>query len=44
MEASRLKDPLYEQTIGRISGARAPDNPDETWCAKVTRAQDRPLG
>ena len=30
-----LKDPLYELIIGNISGARAPDDPDEAWCVKM---------
>ena len=35
VEALCLKDPFYEQIIGRISQVRAPDNSDETWCVKV---------
>ena len=30
--------------IGNISGARAPDDPDETWCMKaaaITRVQTK---
>ena len=30
LEALYLKDPLYQLIIGNISGAREPDNPDET--------------
>ena len=44
MEALCLKNPLYQLIIGNISGARAPDNSDQTWCveaAAVTRSQAR---
>ena len=32
VEALCLRDPLYQLIIGNIPGARAPDDPDETWC------------
>ena len=35
LETLYLKDPLYQLIIGNISGARAPDNPNETWCVKA---------
>ena len=44
VEALCLRDPLYQLIIGNILGARAPDDPDETWCveaAAVTRSQAR---
>ena len=44
VEALYLRDPLYQLIIGNIPGARAPDDPDETWCveaAAVTRSQPR---
>ena len=44
VEALCLRDPLYQLIIGNIPGARAPDDPDETWCVKaaaVTRSQAR---
>ena len=44
VEALCLRDPLYQLIIGNIPGARAPDNPDETWCveaATVTRSEVR---
>ena len=30
-----LKDLVYELIIENIPGARAPDDPDETWCVKA---------
>ena len=42
VEALCLRDPLYPLIVGNIPGARAPDDPDETWCveaAAVTRSQ-----
>ena len=44
VEALCLRDPLYQLIIGNIPGARAPDDPDETWCveaAAFTRSQAR---
>ena len=44
VEALCLRDPLYQLIIGNILGARAPDDPDETWCmeaAAVTWSQAR---
>ena len=44
VEALCLRDPLYQLIIGNILGARAPDDPDETWCVEataVTRSQAR---
>ena len=44
MKALCLRDPLYQLIIGNISGARALDDPDETWCveaAAVIRSQAR---
>ena len=44
VEALCLKDPLYQLIIGNIPEARAPDDPDETWCVKaaaVTQSQAR---
>ena len=44
VEALCLRDPLYPLIIGNIPGARAPNDPDETWCveaAAVTRSQAR---
>ena len=44
VEALCLRDPLYPLIVGNIPGARALDDPDETWCMEVaafTRAQAR---
>ena len=44
VEALCLRDPLYPLIVGNIPGARAPDDPDETWCveaAAFTRSQAR---
>ena len=44
VEALRLRNPLYQFIIENIPGARAPDNPEETWymeAAAVTRSQAR---
>ena len=41
VEALWLRDPLYQLIIGNIPGARAPNDPNETWCVKtaaVTRS------
>ena len=32
VEALCLRDPLYQLIVGNILGARAPDDPHETWC------------
>ena len=35
VEILNLKGPLYELIIGNKSGARAPYDPDETWCVQA---------
>ena len=44
VEVLCLKDLLHKLIIGNIHGARAPDNPDVSWCVKVAAITSHSLG